>query len=222
MAAVSIAAGWQPVVGNIVRAVALALISLTLIGTALRMLSRRRRLSLLQATADDDEDAALAAYRAAKFQQTLTTGLAASLKLPLGAQLSRDAKFSLAQVQMTLPEVIDQLRALLRELGRRHTVVIGVDELDKMSSSEEAERFLNGVKGMFGIPGCFFLLSVSEDALSAFERRGLPMRDAFDSSLDAVLYVEHLRLVDTQRLLRRRAVGMPPGELLSNVVDEMA
>ncbi|WP_207780816.1 hypothetical protein [Caulobacter radicis] len=59
--------------------------------------------------------------------------------------------------------------------------MIGIDELDKLKSSKEAEQFLNGVKSVFNIPGCYFLISVSEHALATFERRGLGFRDAFDS-----------------------------------------
>ena len=59
--------------------------------------------------------------------------------------------------------------------------LIGIDELDKLTP-DQARTFLNGAKAFFGIPGASFVVSVSEDAMSDFERRRLPIRDAFDSA----------------------------------------
>lgn len=52
-------------------------------------------------------------------------------------------------------------------------------------------------------------VSISEDAMSMFERRGLPIRDVFDSSFDAVEYVPHLRFDHSRALLERRIVDLP-------------
>jgi hypothetical protein len=91
---------------------------------------------------------------------------------------------------------------------RGDRVFIGVDELDKIGSAEQAEHFLNEVKGIFGIPHLFFMVSVSDDALNAFERRGLPLRDAFDSSFDEILRVAPLSYPESRRLLYRRVIGL--------------
>lgn len=40
-------------------------------------------------------------------------------------------------------------------------VPVGIDELDKIESAEQAQAFLNEIKGLFGVPGCQFLVSVS-------------------------------------------------------------
>jgi hypothetical protein len=45
--------------------------------------------------------------------------------------------------------------------------------------------------------------------LSSFERRGLPIRDVFDSSFDAIVHVDYLDLGPAQQLLRRRVIGVP-------------
>jgi len=45
--------------------------------------------------------------------------------------------------------------------------------------------------------------------MSVFERRGLPIRDVFDSSFDDVQYVPHLRFSDSRKLLERRVVDLP-------------
>jgi hypothetical protein len=76
-----------------------------------------------------------------------------------------------------------------------------------MDSEEEARRFLNDIKTLFGERNCYYLVSVSEDAMSAFERRGMPFRDVFDSSFDTVVRVLPLQAVESALLLRRRVVG---------------
>src|SRR5439155_21212139 len=57
-------------------------------------------------------------------------------------------------------------------------------------------------------PHVYFLVSVSDEALTSFERRGLPLRDVFDSSFDEIIRVEPLRYEDSRRLLYRRVVGL--------------
>jgi hypothetical protein len=136
---------------------------------------------------------ALDLYQQAKFQQTLSSGFAGSMKLPLGFGLSADSKVSWAQVQLTLPEMVELLRDFLGFIvaQERGPVIIGIDELDKIQSSEDARAFLNGIKSIFGVPGVYFLVSVSQDAMSSFERRGLPFRDVFDSSFDEIVGTRH-------------------------------
>jgi hypothetical protein len=38
-------------------------------------------------------------------------------------------------------------------------VRIGIEELDKIDSISDAYKFMNEIKVLFGIPGCFFLVS---------------------------------------------------------------
>ena len=108
-----------------------------------------------------------------------------------------------------MPEAVELLRELLTAAAFERPVVIGIDELDKIGSIEDAQHFLNDIKAIFGVPGCYFLISVSEDAVASFERRGMPLRDAFDSAFDDILRVELFELDGTESLLARRTVGMP-------------
>lgn len=154
-----------------------------------------------------------------RYLQTNTYGWSGKIGVPkVGAEIGRTEQLQLARRPLTLPELVEDFRSHLRDVAEKlarifqsegATVVIGIDELDKIDSAEDAQRFVNEVKGVFGVPGCHFLVSVSEDALSSFERRGLPMRDAFDSAFDAIVHVDHLRLADSVRLLSRRVMGMP-------------
>jgi hypothetical protein len=68
---------------------------------------------------------------------------------------------------------------------------------------------MNEIKVIFGVPGCFYLISVSESAMNQFERRGLGFRNVFDSSFDDVLYVDYLDFERARELIKRRVIGMP-------------
>ena len=148
-----------------------------------------------------------------RYLQTRMSGRTGGLGLRPGftAQLTRS--ISRSEQPLSYPEIITEFRRFAASVAadqhrRGDRVFIGVDELDKMGSAEQAEHFLNEVKGIFGIPHLYFMVSVSDDALNAFERRGLPLRDAFDSSFDEIIRVEPLSYYESRRLLYRRVIGL--------------
>jgi hypothetical protein len=143
-----------------------------------------------------------------RFQQTHTQGWSGTLQAPV-ASAQVEGSRSYMREPMTFPDVVAGFRAFAAQLGAGAKVVIGIDELDKMENEERAERFVNDIKAIFDVRNCFYLLSVSEDALSRFERRGVPVRDAFDSSLDEIVLVTPLDLAGAMALVRRRVIGMP-------------
>lgn len=126
------------------------------------------------------------------------------------AKLGSRRAVSRASIGWTLPEVIHHYRDLAGQLAEFGPLLIGIDELDKMATSEEARGFLNELKSLFDQPGVFYLVSISEDALSDFERRGQPIRDVFDSVFSEVLHLGYLGLDESSSLLKRRAIGIPP------------
>ena len=83
------------------------------------------------------------------------------------------------------------------------------DELDKLASDDLARQFINDIKSIFGLERCFYLVSVSENAMNSFERRGMPFRDEFDSAFDDFIYVDHLNFQFAAKLLEQRIVGRP-------------
>jgi hypothetical protein len=143
-----------------------------------------------------------------RFQQSRQAGGAAEVSLPLGLSLGGSTSTTLARTPWTLPEAVAEFRNFAGTLSDKF-VVIGIDELDKMESDEAAREFLNNVKGVFGVTGCYYLVSVSEDAMSTFERRGLPLRDVFDSSFDEIMRVGYLDLPHSRRVLESRVTGLP-------------
>jgi hypothetical protein len=115
------------------------------------------------------------------------------------------AGFSLDQVPLTEPDLVLELADLVTALhGGGYQVRIGIDELDKLAHSDDAAAFLTGIKALFTIRDCSFILTISENAFSQFARRGMPIRDVFDSSLDSVAIVQPLMFEEARRLIRAR------------------
>jgi hypothetical protein len=195
---------------------ALALTAATL-GTAAGRAARTSELAALSAPEASQDDLETIASRwrdTIRYQQTFTSGWSGSLRLPLGLEGGLTGSNQLAEQPMTFPQVVEELRGFLRGAGVSRDVLIAIDELDKMESEEAAGRFLNEIKGIFGIEHCFYLVSVSEDAMSRFERRGLPLRDEFDSSFDEILHMRYLTLDESRHVLRERVIGLPVPFLL--------
>jgi hypothetical protein len=149
-----------------------------------------------------------------RYLQTFTSGWSGTLSLPSGgAGATHTRTIARSEQPLGYPEIVDEFRKfaawVARDVHRQgNRVFVGVDELDKIGSAEQAEKFLNEIKGIFGIPHLYFMVSVSDDALTAFERRGLPLRDAFDSSFDEIVNVAPLTYAESRRLLYRRVVGL--------------
>jgi hypothetical protein len=162
-------------------------------------------------------------YKKLIFQQRFTSGWSGTLSLPMGLAGSRKGDTTLARNPLNLPEIVDGFREVVdfttQEGLQTHrvsgqttlpiTVIIGIDELDKVHKIEHVTQFLNDIKALFHLENCFFLVSISEDAMSNFEMRGVPVRDVFDSSFDDVVYLKYLTRDDSARLLHRRVVGLP-------------
>jgi hypothetical protein len=105
-------------------------------------------------------------------------------------------------------DAFQKFAALYRNVSNR-TVIVAVDELDKISTPDEAIEVINGLKDLMHGEGIHFLVSVSEDALARFALRGIPLRDAFDSTFDTIAEVDRFSAEDASSLLLRRVVGMP-------------
>ena len=149
-----------------------------------------------------------------RYLQTYTSEWSGALSLAGGgAKGEHKHGVSRAEQPLNYPEIVENFRDFASKMAKEvhstgNRVFIGVDELDKIGSAEQAERFLNEIKGVFGIPNLYFMVSMSNDALTAFERRGLPLRDAFDSSFDEIIEVGPLDYDESRRLLYRRVIGL--------------
>jgi hypothetical protein len=151
-----------------------------------------------------------------QFLQTHTTGWAGKLTMPLKGEASRTWSLQRAEQQLTHPAVVDELRRfaqesarVLRESGVTDRVVIAIDELDKIGEQEKANQFVNDIKGVFGVPGCLFFVSVSDDAITNFEQRGQGVRDAFDSAFAEMVRLEPFTLDESRHWVALRLTDVP-------------
>ncbi|TCO55138.1 hypothetical protein [Actinocrispum wychmicini] len=151
-----------------------------------------------------------------RFLQTFTTGWSGKVSTPLSGEAARTWSTQRAEQRPTYPEVVEEFRRFaahtatqLKSLGLNDRLVIAIDEVDKIGEPEKAHEFVNDIKGIFGVPGCLFLVSVSDDALSTFERRGIAVRDAFDSAFSEMVHVEYFTLDESRTWINRRVRNVP-------------
>jgi Cdc6-like AAA superfamily ATPase len=145
-----------------------------------------------------------------KYQRSYTAGWTGALKLPVALESGASSASTLAETQRSLPEIVERYRQFVeaaRPLYER--IVICIDELDKLESDDLVFRFMNEVKALFGIDKCFYLVSVSDAAISDFERRGLNFSNAFDSALDTMIRVPYFGPEECRSLIDKRIIGLP-------------
>jgi hypothetical protein len=153
-----------------------------------------------------------------RYLQNLTEETGATLSLK-AAGVQRKATRQLIEKSASLPDIVHEYREFATMVvewwraiwgpANAGQVIILIDELDRISSAEDAERMVNGIKGVFGIPYCTYLVTVSEDALAQFERRVVGIRPAIDSTFDEVVRMTILDIRQSRELLGRRLVGFP-------------
>ena len=132
------------------------------------------------------ENLAIESLIAIRFQQTISSDWSGSVSvggvggvnLPIALQSQWSRGASWARQPQTYPELVGRFREFAESIAQRYRVVIGIDELDKLESGVKAKQFLNDIKGIFGVRGCYFLVSVSEDAAAAARppRAAVPRR----------------------------------------------
>ena len=144
-----------------------------------------------------------------KFQSSFSSGWSGEVNVPFGAKGGIKSATVLSQYQLSLPEIVADYREFIEFISNKYKIIIGIDELDKISSNDKAYRFLNEIKGIFDIKNCYYLVSVSENAMCNFNRRGMPFRDAFDSSFDDIISVNYFNFESSKKLIERRIIGMP-------------
>ncbi len=144
-----------------------------------------------------------------RFQQSFSSGWSGTLTFPFGLKAGANVVNQLSERQLSLPDIVNRFLEFLSLLAERYFIVIGIDELDKIESDDVALKFLNDIRSILDSPNCLFIISISESAIASFEKRGLPFRDALDSTLDSVVYVDYLKLPETTALINRRIVGLP-------------
>ena len=80
----------------------------------------------------------------------------------------------------------------LGDEARNERVIICIDELDKIVDFEEMRGFARRIKGIFEIPGLYYYVSLSNDALAAMYLGGVEGKNEIDSSFDHVVRLDPL------------------------------
>jgi hypothetical protein len=167
-----------------------------------------------------------------QFLQTISIEGSVGVKrgfLDLGGKRARQ----LAENPITLPELVASYREFAEQVAKwlysgavnssdlltkialkmgynqQSRLMICIDEVDRISTAEAAEKFINDIKAIFGIPYCVYLVTVSEEALAGFERRVVRLRPALDSAFDEVLRLDIFTLSQSLELLRQHVAGFP-------------
>jgi hypothetical protein len=152
-----------------------------------------------------------------KYLSKYTTSWSASLTPRSFLTLARGGAKERTEQPVTLPELVDSFRRYSELVASRRgsphggggRVVIGIDEVDKIRDSDRAEAFLNDIKAIFGVTGCLYLVSLSEDALTGFARRTPSIRSAFDSAFDELVPVGPMTYRHSEQMLFKRVTGVP-------------
>ena len=113
-----------------------------------------------------------------------------------------------------LPAIVGQFRKYSEQVAdwkRRDgsRVIICIDEMDKIRDSDRAESFLNEIKAIFDVPGCLYLVAISEDAMTVFASRTPAIRTAFDSAFDEIVSVQPMTFAEARDMLDLRFIGVP-------------
>ncbi|WP_214102820.1 NACHT domain-containing protein [Acrocarpospora catenulata] len=187
-------------------------VALILAGLAVAWRRARRSPQALGSSAS--EVAARAQLRSLRYLEAVTQSSGGEMGLPGGSKVARQAAVQRTEHTRGYPQLVADLRELLGQIAldrqdRKGKVIIGIDELDKIGNAEETERFLNDLKVIFGVYGCFFLVALSEDAIAGYERRSLGVRNTFDSAFDRIIRIPALSSGESHALLARRNVPLP-------------
>jgi Flp pilus assembly protein TadD/energy-coupling factor transporter ATP-binding protein EcfA2 len=171
---------------------------------------RRRDVGMSQETISRAADLRTRAEFTETYTRSTQLGISGS-----GLSLSATGGTQLARIPLNEVDVVREFYALVRsaEVGGWQ-VCIAIDELDKMQDDAEAIKFLNHIKVLFPIHNCSFIVSVSENAWARFENRGIPFRDAFDSSFDEIVHVHMLQPRESRDLLKRRNTSISDAQAL--------
>lgn len=195
---------WAPLAGWGETSVALAPLGAGSGGAVTRVRQQMQELSRLRREARRY-------LRRLEYTSARTTGYSGGLGLGSSLRLGRSRDHQLTENGLALPELIEVYREFAAEVGRLRqsrlgqpgggTLIIGIDEVDRIHDPEAAERFVNGVKAVFGSPYCLYVVAVPQPGPDG---RGADLASAFDESMR----MRRLTFADAHELLAARLTGI--------------
>ncbi|MGZ4357925.1 MAG: hypothetical protein ACXVRU_14065 [Gaiellaceae bacterium] len=105
----------------------------------------------------------------------------------------------------SISSLVNDFRSLAEHAGQvTGSVVIGIDELDKMDDPTKVKDLLRDIKGIFDVPQVYFFVSVSDEAARSLNLGALTGRDEFNSSFYTVIELPPMSPSQCVDLLRKR------------------
>jgi hypothetical protein len=140
--------------------------------------------------------------------------VAVSGSLHLTGTFKRTREKDLNERPTTVASLVFDFRRLAEAVtaAAQGPLVIGIDELDKIDDEEAARKLLRDIKGIFEIPGVFFLVSVSQEAATALQLGALQGkgRNEFNSSFYTVIEMPPLDPADVIDIAAARGHPVRP------------
>lgn len=125
-----------------------------------------------------------------EYQTTLSSNQEAGIQLPNVAAKLSSGKL-LAARPLSLPGISTQFTQFLdyvvASVESRKSVVICLDELDKIENPRDLDKLLRGIKGVLGHPDTHFLLTVSEDALARYVKQRRLEKGILESAFEEIV-----------------------------------
>lgn len=113
--------------------------------------------------------------------------------------------------------IVHRLRqgALGHRSERKFSVLICIDELDKIVDFEEIRAFVRRIKAIFEVPGVYYYVSLAEDALTALYLGPAEGKNEIDSAFDHIVRIPPLTCakgeeVAADYLASHGAAELPP------------
>lgn len=123
--------------------------------------------------------------------------------------LNIGGKRTLAARQLTLQALTDTYLRYVRILlpFYNNKIIVIIDELDKISRPDDVKNMLIELKGALFEKGCYYLMSISEDAARAFRGRLTEGRDIFESTFDEVIEIRQMPLESARAMVQTRLLA---------------
>ena len=81
--------------------------------------------------------------------------------------------------------------------------IICIDELDKITDPEQVKNLLRGIKGALFQKNCYYLISISEDAVKSFKTRVSAERDVLESTFDEIIDLDRINLDVAEKIAKK-------------------
>jgi hypothetical protein len=120
--------------------------------------------------------------------------------------LTLERSRSLAARDLTLPGLTTRYVEFVRSVRDHYNgkLIIAIDELDKVHDPEMVKALLTEIKGALFSKGCYYLISISEDARRAFRKRLSAGRDIFESTFDEIIAIPQMSVTTAFEMIGKR------------------